>query len=273
MDNIDIQIGERLKKTRYLLGFDKAVAFSEKLGLENQTYGRYEKGERGLPDKIKFQLHEMGVNISWLVTGQGDPFLNIPNKKIPIIEEIQNIIEETVEPKFEEMEAKLKSLEKQLKNQKKYDNTSYTSDPEPTYGEEEAEDFRKVPYVRDIAAGPPIHQSADQSELLAIPAWLAKEGGRYYVASIRGTSMSEADIKDGDMVLIRCTDIPRNNGIQVVRYQGKSTLKRLRETEGKGWELLYEDGTSRVIQVDSTDYEVQGDFVIVLPKNAVRTIV
>jgi SOS-response transcriptional repressor LexA len=75
LGNIDIQIGERLKIARINLGFDKAVAFSGKLGLENQTYGRYEKGDRSLPDEIKLQLFEMGINISWLVTGEGEMFI------------------------------------------------------------------------------------------------------------------------------------------------------------------------------------------------------
>jgi hypothetical protein len=55
----------------------------------------------------------------------------------------------------------------------------------------------------------------------------------------------------------------------VVRYKGRSTLKCLREVEGKGWELHYEDGTGTVIPVDSGQYEVQGDFVAVLPENRV----
>ena len=75
MENINIQIGERLKNARIRLGFDKAITFSAKLGLENQTYGRYENGERSLPDKIKLQLIEMGIDILWLLTGEGDMFI------------------------------------------------------------------------------------------------------------------------------------------------------------------------------------------------------
>jgi len=76
LENINIQIGERLKNARIKLGFDKAIAFSAKLGLENQTYGRYENGERSLPDKIKLQLIEMGIDISWLLTGEGDMLIS-----------------------------------------------------------------------------------------------------------------------------------------------------------------------------------------------------
>jgi SOS-response transcriptional repressor LexA len=81
--------------------------------------------------------------------------------------------------------------------------------------------------------------------------------------------MSETGIRDGDAVLIRCTGAPANGAIQVLRYHGKSTLKRLREVEGRGWEMHYEDGSGKVVPLDSGDYDVQGEFVAVLPPNAV----
>ena len=79
--------------------------------------------------------------------------------------------------------------------------------------------------------------------------------------------MAEAGIRDGDMVLIRYTDIPRDGAIQVVRYQDKSTLKLLREIEGRGWELHYRDGSGRVIECDSNEYETQGEFEAILSSN------
>ena len=83
MENIDIQIGERLKLVRLKLGFDKQEPFAEKLGLKNVTYGRYENGDRGLPDEIKLKLFEMGIDVSWLVTGQGYPIIDNQSKIAP----------------------------------------------------------------------------------------------------------------------------------------------------------------------------------------------
>jgi SOS-response transcriptional repressor LexA len=266
LEKVDIQIGERLKQVRILLGFDKAITFSEKLGLKNQTYGRYEDGERGLPDEVKIHLYKMGVNISWLITGQGNPLLDEQSEKIPLIEELQKIIDQTVEP----IEARVSQLEAAIRRNKPFSETTadggslYTAEPTPAYGEEE-EEREQIPYVWDIAAGPPIAQSEDRSETVAVPARLLRKGERYYAASVRGGSMEEAGIRDGDMVLIRFADVPRDGAIQVVRYQDKSTLKRLRKVEGKGWELHYEDGSGRLISCTSNDYEVQGEFVAILP--------
>jgi SOS-response transcriptional repressor LexA len=270
LEKINIEIGERLKKVRLLLGFSKALPFSEKLGLENPTYGRYENGERSLPDNVKLQLYEMGVNITWLVTGEGEPLLENQKEKIPLIEELQEIIEKTMEPKLGKVESRLNAIESQLKREKDLYSTMpkkeylYAAHATPAYGDEKE---KRIPYVWDIAAGPPITQSDDPGETVPVPFRLLRKGEQYYVASVRGDSMTEAGIRDGDMLLIRCADVPKDGAIQVVRYKDKSTLKRLHKTE-EGWELHYEDGSGRVISGDSADYEVQGEFIAVLPVTA-----
>ncbi|MCL2175013.1 MAG: hypothetical protein FWB73_03100 [Treponema sp.] len=88
MKNIDVQIGERLKQARTVLGYDKQETFAEKLGLKSVTYGRYENGDRGLPDVIKLKLYKMGIDVSWLVTGQGNPILENQNKIAPTVHHI-----------------------------------------------------------------------------------------------------------------------------------------------------------------------------------------
>jgi SOS-response transcriptional repressor LexA len=81
--------------------------------------------------------------------------------------------------------------------------------------------------------------------------------------------MTEAGIHDGDIILIRCENVPRDNAIQVVQYDGKSTLKLLKQNEGNGWELHYRDGTGQIINCQSNDYKTQGEFEAVLPKTIV----
>jgi SOS-response transcriptional repressor LexA len=191
-------------------------------------------------------------------------------------QDIEEAIDFRTNPKFAAIEERLAQLEERLEassggkdDYAAADSRSdggFTGEPEPEY---EAEKRAVIPFVEDIAAGPPIAQSEDQTGSVSVPARLIKKGFRYYAADIRGTSMAEAGIRDGDRVLIRHTDVPADGAIQVVRYQGKSTLKRLRETEDKGWELHYEDGSGKVVALDSGDYEVQGEFVAVLPQSAV----
>jgi SOS-response transcriptional repressor LexA len=80
--------------------------------------------------------------------------------------------------------------------------------------------------------------------------------------------MTAAGIPDGCTVFIRRSDVPRDGAIQVVRCGGKSTLKRMRENEDHTWTLRYEDNSERFISLGKDeDYQVQGDFVAVLPED------
>ena len=65
-----------------------------------------------------------------------------------------------------------------------------------------AGDARVVPIIGEIAAGGPIEAYQDATETMAIPDILAP-GGDAYVLRVRGDSMIEAHIADGDFVLIR----------------------------------------------------------------------
>lgn len=73
MENLSIQIGERLKSIRVKTGKTQTQIAGE-LGLLAQTYSRYEKGERDVPDEVKLKLKEMKINLDWLLTGEGEMF-------------------------------------------------------------------------------------------------------------------------------------------------------------------------------------------------------
>jgi SOS-response transcriptional repressor LexA len=275
LNNLDALIGSRLVWVRKRLGFSTQKEFANKLGLPYQTYVNYEKGKRKLPDEVKNKLYEIGISLNYLMTGESPMILSQIKQENTIKQESELVIairknEYNNENRFTEIETRLAALETILKTEKpalkpaEEEGALYTLDPAPEYVEEKEE---RIPYVWDIAAGPPIMQSDDLGETVSVPSRLLKKGERYYAASVRGGSMVEAGIRDGDMVLIRYADIPRDGAIQVVRYKDSSTLKRLRQT-GKGWELHYEDGSGRVISGDSADYEVQGEFIAVLPKAA-----
>jgi SOS-response transcriptional repressor LexA len=69
--------------------------------------------------------------------------------------------------------------------------------------------------------------------------------------------MSEADINEGDMVVIRHAEDPIDGKIMLVRHEGASTLKRLSHRAGN-WYLCWDDNSGREIQVTSKQFEVQG---------------
>jgi SOS-response transcriptional repressor LexA len=168
---------------------------------------------------------------------------------------------------LEKIESQIAKIEDQLKK-KGIDSPGsglYASEPESEYGDE----YAKAPFVDDIAAGPPIQQSEDLSEYIDVPERFIKTKPEdYYAARNRRESMTAAGIPDGCTVLIHRSDVPRNGAIQVVRSGGRSTLKRMREGEDHTWTLRYEDNSERYIAIGKDeDYQVQGDFVAVLPEN------
>jgi len=83
-----------------------------------------------------------------------------------------------------------------------------------------------VVIVGEIAAGGPIEAYQDASETMAVPDLLAPSGDAY-VLRVRGDSMIEEHIADGDFVLIRPQTTARNGDIIVAQVDGNGvTLKR-----------------------------------------------
>ncbi len=57
---------------------------------------------------------------------------------------------------------------------------------------------------------------------------------------------------------------PINGVVMVVTNDGYTTLKRLHQDKSGNWELRYEDGSSRSIELATGEWEVKGLFVRVL---------
>ncbi len=94
-------------------------------------------------------------------------------------------------------------------------------------------DSRVVPIIGEIAAGGPIEAYQDASETLAVPDMLAPSGDAY-VLRVRGDSMIEAHIADGDFVLIRPQSTARNGDIVVAQVEENAvTLKRFFKEKDK----------------------------------------
>ena len=100
--------------------------------------------------------------------------------------------------------------------------------PQATSGEAHV-----VPIVGEIAAGGPIEAYQDASETLAIPDILAPTGDAY-VLKVRGDSMIDAHIEDGDYVLIRPQSTARDGDIVVAQVEENAvTLKRFFKEQGR----------------------------------------
>jgi repressor LexA len=85
---------------------------------------------------------------------------------------------------------------------------------------------RTLPVIGEIAAGGPIEAYQDASETLAVPDAVAANG-EAYVLRVRGDSMIDAHITDGDFVVIKPQQTARDGDIVVAQVEENAvTLKR-----------------------------------------------
>jgi repressor LexA len=111
-----------------------------------------------------------------------------------------------------------------------------------------------VPVMGRIAAGTPIEAIQNKSSVLNVPPDLLTTG-EHFALEVRGDSMIEAGILDGDMALIKRTENADTGDIVVALIDDEeATLKRFRRR-----------GASIALEPANTAYEVR-----ILPPNRVR---
>ena len=94
-------------------------------------------------------------------------------------------------------------------------------------------DAIELPVMGRIAAGVPIEAIAHVSHHVAVPGSLLSGRGQHYALEVKGDSMIEAGINDGDIVVIREQDSAENGDIVVALVEdAEATLKRFRRKGG-----------------------------------------
>lgn len=90
-----------------------------------------------------------------------------------------------------------------------------------------SEDGLEVPIMGFIAAGSPIEPYTDPNATLSIPSAFISGKKRTYVLKVKGESMIEEQIRDGDFVVVEQTDEAKDGDIVVALLDnGMATLKR-----------------------------------------------
>jgi repressor LexA len=121
-----------------------------------------------------------------------------------------------------------------------------------------------VPILGFIAAGAPIEPYTDPNAAMAIPNAFLSPKKRTYVLQVRGESMIEDGIMDGDFVVIEQTDIADNGEIVVALLDnGMATLKRFfKETT----RIRLEPANSKMQPIFVKNVTIQGKVVGLIRK-------
>jgi repressor LexA len=95
------------------------------------------------------------------------------------------------------------------------------------------DDAAVVPLIGRIAAGVPIEAMENGATHLGVPSSMLSASGEHYALEVKGDSMIEAGIFEGDIVVVRRQDTADNGDIVVALVEDhEATLKRLRRKGG-----------------------------------------
>ena len=90
-----------------------------------------------------------------------------------------------------------------------------------------------LPVMGRIAAGTPIEAISEVSHQIAVPGSMLAPQSEHFALEVRGDSMIEAGINDGDIVVIRAQSTADNGDIVVALVEeAEATLKRFRRRGG-----------------------------------------
>ena len=122
---------------------------------------------------------------------------------------------------------------------------------------------RHVPLVGDVAAGTDVLAEENVEELLPLPVDFTGEG-ELFMLRVRGDSMVDAGILDGDFVVARATDTAESGDVVVAGIPGEeATVKTFRREDGAITLLPANDALEPMV-FDPGDVTVFGKVVTVM---------
>lgn len=123
-------------------------------------------------------------------------------------------------------------------------------------------DSDQIPLLGLVAAGNPIEAIENPTNTISVPRYLLKGGFRYFALTVKGDSMIEAGILEGDVIVCRSTKEARNGQIVVAVVNGEATVKTFSQQK-KSIELLPANKNYSPIIVDESieDFKIVGNLV------------
>lgn len=192
-----MEINSRLRMFREKIGYSQAK-FANSLNLPQSTYAQYELKKRSIPDELKQQLANMGVDMNWLITGTGSMYL-------PGVSGGQS--------------------------QEAPGSDKWGHESPRALAEIVPEDSSTpVPLLSQKLSAGPGQIWADESfsgEVIAFPTRMVKRYGGYRLggAEVRGDSM-EPTLANGDVVVF-ASQMLDGNGIYALAIDGEVFVKRV----------------------------------------------
>jgi len=114
-----------------------------------------------------------------------------------------------------------------------------------------------LPLVGTVAAGAPL-EVFEEAETIAVPRELVGRRRGSFVLRVRGDSMIDEQIRDGDYVVVESRPEARDGEVVVALVGGReATLKRYRR-KGDRVQLIPANPSLRPIEVPAADVQIRG---------------
>ncbi|MHC1683782.1 MAG: S24 family peptidase [Clostridiaceae bacterium] len=127
--------------------------------------------------------------------------------------------------------------------------------------------IRRIPLYNDIAAGSPIFINEEEQGTLPIPGDLLNKNKDFFILKISGDSMINANINNGDYVVIERTTVVDNMQIAAVALEDSATLKRVK-IKGNSLLLISENEKYDPMLLHSSEVRILGTAVGLIKINS-----
>ncbi|UWQ51420.1 transcriptional repressor LexA [Leisingera caerulea] len=119
----------------------------------------------------------------------------------------------------------------------------------------------ELPVMGRIAAGVPIEAISQVSHQVAVPGGMIAPNGQHYALEVKGDSMIEAGINDGDIVVIREADTADNGDIVVALVEGQEATLKYYHRQGRTIALEAANPVYETRHYPEDQVQVQGRLV------------
>lgn len=117
------------------------------------------------------------------------------------------------------------------------------------------EETKKLPLVGIVSAGSPIEVFEDK-EYVDLPEFLTSSSN-CFLLRVKGNSMIDEGIQDGDYIILKKKEIPENGELVVALVKGEATLKKFYR-EGEKIKLIPANPSYNPIYAREEEVNIQG---------------
>ncbi len=119
------------------------------------------------------------------------------------------------------------------------------------------EDFRAIPILGSAPAGRPVEAIENHLGDVALPSFIR---GPVFALRVRGDSMKDADIQDGDLVIVKQSETAEDGEIVVAVLNQEVTIKRLEKKRNQLW-LKPENKKYSPMLIEDSEFRVLGKVI------------